>query len=123
MPVTCAFRGPVLVAETIGDYRTTELERVVAEALALPQFRRGGSILFDSRESTATLTNADIEWRVQWVTALRDNGLFARFAILAGPQAYRYGVASMLSIRLKELGVEMRAFYNESEALRWLTPE
>jgi hypothetical protein len=120
VPVKWSYRAAILIVETIGDYERGELERALAEARADPGFAAETPVLFDGRLSEVDISTADIEWRVQFASALRARGFSRRCAVVVRDKTVTYGMGRMLSLRLDNEDMELNVTRDFEEAMLWL---
>lgn len=121
MPVSWRFVGQVLVVREAGASSNDELERAfVEEALSDPRCGQGARVLWDSRTSHTALSAEDMEWRLNYLRSLAEQGRLARFALLA-----REDQRSTIELARSEVPkavspLEYSAFTDEAQALSWL---
>jgi hypothetical protein len=121
MPVKWEIRDSLLVLSIDGDYRADDLVQAVAEVIKAPAFKPGMFIFVDGRNSKASISTPDIDWRVGWMASLPRMGFSSRCAVVVNSELYRFGLARMLSARLESEGVSLGVFRDADEALIWLT--
>jgi hypothetical protein len=120
VPVKWAYRSAILVVETSGSYGREELQRALAEARADPQFSPDTPVLFDGRLSEVDISTADIDWRVQFATALRAMGYSSRCAVVVRDKTVTFGMGRMLSLRLENEDMSLNVTRDFDEAMVWL---
>jgi hypothetical protein len=120
VPVKWSYRAAILIVETIGDYERGELERALADARADPGFAAETPVLFDGRLSEVDISTADIDWRVQFASALRAMGFSRRCAVVVRDKTVTYGMGRMLSLRLDNEDMELNVTRDFDEAMLWL---
>jgi hypothetical protein len=120
VPVKWSYRAAILIVETIGDYGRGELERALADARADPGFAAETPVLFDGRLSEVDISTADIDWRVQFASALRAMGFSRRCAVVVRDKTVTYGMGRMLSLRLDNEDMELSVTRDFDEAMLWL---
>ena len=120
LPVTWSYRRAILIVETVGNYGRDELQRALAEARADPRFAPDTSVLFDGRLSEVDISTADVDWRVQFATALRAMGFSRRCAIVVRDKTVTYGMGRMLSLRLENEDMDVNVTRDFDEAMLWL---
>lgn len=121
MAVSWRVSGRVLVVTEAGVNANHEIERAfVVEALADSRCRRGARVLWDSRTSEAALSAEDMEWRVNYLRSLAEQGVLARFALLARESQ---GVTIELArseVPKAVAPLQYSVFTDEAQALSWL---
>ena len=119
MAVGWRFVGAVLVVTESGVCSNDEIERAfVFDALSDPRCAAGARVLWDSRSAETALTAEDMEWRIDYLRALAQQGRLARFALLA-----RYFATTQLAraeVPKAVAPLTYSAFTSEAEALGWL---
>jgi hypothetical protein len=120
VPVTWSYRSGILVVETTGNYGRDELARALADARADPRFAAETPVLFDGRLSEVEISTADVDWRVQFASALRAMGFSRRCAVVVRDKTVTYGMGRMLSLRLDNEDMELSVTRDFDEALLWL---
>jgi hypothetical protein len=120
LPVTWSYRSSILIVETVGRYGRDELQRALAEARADPRFAPDTPVLFDGRLSEVHISTADVDWRVQFATALRAMGFSRRLAIVVRDKTVTYGMGRMLSLRLENEDMDVDVTRDFDEAMLWL---
>ena len=120
MPVTWSYRSAILIVETVGRYGRDELQHALAEARADPRFAPDTPVLFDGRLSEVDISTADVDWRVQFATALRAMGFSRRLAIVVRDKTVTYGMGRMLSLRLESEDMDVNVTRDFDEAMLWL---
>lgn len=118
MPVQSRFDGPVLRLTPSGDYTWAQLRAAVEEAMKLPAFIAGTTMLMFDAAFARKTRSAD---------ELRD--IAADLAELAGPFAailivtaddLRFGLARMLAAYAEHLGTDIHVFRSEDAARAWV---
>lgn len=121
MPTSYKYRSENIVhCRASGNYTFQETYKNYKNALEDPQSAGGVNVLMDVRKSEEIRTS-------QEMTLIAD--LFAnspnfrrRCAILVSRESMvRFGLARMLSLLAEIQNMEFLAFYEEDEALAWLT--
>jgi len=120
VPVTWSYRSGILIVETIGTYGRDELRRALIDARADPRFAAETPVLFDGRLSEVDISTADVEWRVQFATALRAMEFSRRCAIVVRDKMVTFGMGRMLSLRLENEDMDLNVTRDFDEALLWL---
>ena len=120
MPVKWSYRSGVLIVETTGAYGRGELERALADARADPGFAAETPVLFDGRLSEVAISTADVDWRVQFASALRAMGFSRRCAVVVRDKTVTFGMGRMLSLRLDNEDMELSVTRDFDEAMLWL---
>jgi len=121
MSVSWRFTGRVLVVTEAGVNSNDEIERAfVVEALSDSRCHQGARVLWDSRTSQAALSAEDMEWRLTYLRSLAEQGLLAKFALLA-----RENQGAAIALARSEVPkvvdpLEYSVFTDEGEALSWL---
>jgi len=121
MPVSWRFAARVLVVMEAGASSNDEIERAfVEEALSDPRCGQGARVLWDSRTSHAALSAEDMEWRMNYLRSLAEQGRLARFALLTR-EDQRTTTELVRSEVPKAVGpLEFSVFTDEAQALSWL---
>ena len=121
MPVLWEWRDKVFLVTTIGAYENKEMADAFATMRSHPQFVAGSPVVFDARESKATLTKGDVEWRVgSFADALQRDGFGPRLAfVMTKDEPHRYGIARMVQALSQMKGFDTEIFSDVEEALRW----
>jgi hypothetical protein len=120
LPVTWSYRSAILIVETVGRYGRDELQRALTEARADPRFAPDTPVLFDGRLSEVDISTADVDWRVQFATALRAMGFSRRCAVVVRDKTVTFGMGRMLSLRLESEDMDLNVTRDFAEAMAWL---
>jgi hypothetical protein len=121
MAVSWRFVGPVLVVTEAGVTSNDEIERTfVGEALLDPRCGQGARVLWDSRTSHAALSAEDMEWRMNYLRSLGEQGRLARFALLAREDQGATTELVRSEVPKAVSPLEFSVFSAEAQALSWL---
>ena len=121
MAVSWRFVGRVLVVTEAGASSNDEIERgFVGEALLDPRCGRGARVLWDSRTSQAALSAEDMEWRMNTLRSLAEEGRLARFALLTREDQHATTQLARSEVPKAVSPLEFSVFTNEAQALSWL---
>jgi hypothetical protein len=119
MPVTWKIEDEVLTVAVIENYTLTDVQRAVEAALADPAFRRGSTLLVDTRAAITYMTDDEVQRRAEWFASLIDRGV-RRQAFLSPAAPHRIRRMELVVGYLNTLAMDACAFTDLETALRWL---
>jgi len=121
MAVSWRFVGRVLVVTEAGVSSNDEIEQAfVREALLDPRCGQGARVLWDSRTSQAALSAEDMEWRMNTLRSLAEQGRLARLALLTREDQRATADLARAEVPKAVGPLEFSVFADEAQALSWL---
>lgn len=121
MPTSYEHRSENIVhCYASGNYTFQETYNNYKAALSDPKSAGGVNLLMDVRNSEETRTSREMNLIADLFS--KSPNFLGRCAILVSRESMvRFGLARMLSIFAEMQNMEFLAFYDEDEALAWLT--
>ena len=122
MAVSWRFVGRVLIVTEAGANSNDEIERAfVGEALSDPRCGQGGArVMWDSRTSQKALSPEDVEWRMDYLRSLAEEGRLAKLALLAREDQRATAALAESEVPKVTRPLEFSVFTDEARALSWL---